>query len=138
MRLDSEFIQLPLRCDAARMREEVSAFAEGDWRPHPEGHPGNSALPLIAHGGNPSDDAVAGEMLPTPHLERAPYLRQVLASLGAVIGRSRLMRLDGNAEATMHVDTNYYWADRVRVHIPIVTDPAIEFICADRSLHMAP
>lgn len=138
MKLETEFIRLPLEFDVARLREEAEAFGEGEWRPHPQGHPGNSALPLISRGGDPLDDAVAGEMLPTPHLERSPYLRQVLASLGAVIGRSRLMRLDGRAEATMHVDTNYYWADRVRVHIPIVTDPAIEFICDEHSLHMAP
>lgn len=138
MRLDTEFIRLPLAIDAERLRAEVAGFAEDDWRPHPQGHPGNSALPLIARGGDPADDGVAGEMLPTPHLGRTPYMRQVLAALGATIGRSRLMRLDGNAEATMHVDTNYYWADRVRVHIPIVTDPAIEFICDERSLHMAP
>ena len=138
MRLETEFIRLPLEVDAERLRAEVETFAEADWRPHPQGHPGNSALPLIARGGDPADDGVAGAMLPTPHLERTPYVRQVLEALGAVIGRSRLMRLDGNAEATMHVDTNYYWADRVRVHIPIVTDPAIEFICGERSLHMAP
>lgn len=138
MRLDTEFIRLPLTVDAERLRTEVEAIPEDAWRPHPQGHPGNAALPLIARGGDPGDDGVAGEMLPTPHLERTPYMRQVLAALGATIGRSRLMRLDGKAEATMHVDTNYYWADRVRVHIPIVTDPAIEFICDERSLHMAP
>jgi len=138
MRLDTEFIRLPLAVDAERLRAEVEAIPEDAWRPHPQGHPGNSALPLIARGGDPDDDGVAGTMLPTPHLGRTPYMRQVLTALGATIGRSRLMRLDGNAEATMHVDTNYYWADRVRVHIPIVTDPAIEFLCAERSLHMAP
>ena len=138
MRLDTEFIRLPLTVDAERLRAEAEAFEEGEWRPHPQGHPGNSALPLIARGGDPADDGVAGAMLPTPHLVRTPYMRQVLTALGATIGRSRLMRLDGNAEATMHVDTNYYWADRVRVHVPIVTDPAIEFLCAERSLHMAP
>ena len=137
MKLDTEFIKLPLAFDVERMRAEVEAVPESDWRPHPQGHPGNSALPLIALGGNPFDDGVAGEMLPTPHLERCPYLQQVLASFETVFGRSRLMRLEGKSEATMHVDTNYYWADRVRVHVPILTSPVIEFICNDRSLHMA-
>jgi uncharacterized protein (TIGR03032 family) len=75
-------------------------------------------------------------MAPTPHLERCEYLRQVLASFKTVLGRTRLMRLDGEAEATLHVDTNYYWFERVRVHVPITTSPAIEFICDERSLHM--
>ena len=87
------------------MRAEVEAIPESDWRPHPQGNPGNSALPLISLGGNPLDDGVAGTMLPTPHLEKCEYLRQVLASFETVFGRSRLMRLEGKSEATLHVDT---------------------------------
>ncbi len=61
----------------------------------------------------------------------------MLASFETVFGRSRLMRLEGKSEATLHVDTNYYWADRVRIHVPILTSPVIEFICNEKSLHMA-
>ena len=136
MKLDTEFIKLPLTFDVERMRAEVEAIPESDWRPHPQGHPGNSALPLIALDGDPTNDGVAGTMLPTPHLERCEYLRQVLASFRTVFGRSRLMRLEGKSEATLHVDTNYYWADRVRVHLPITTSPVIEFICNGKSVHM--
>ena len=75
-------------------------------------------------------------MLPTPQLARCEYLQQVLASFETVIGRSRLMRLAGNSEATLHSDTNYYWADRVRIHVPVRTDPAIEFVCNGKSMHM--
>jgi hypothetical protein len=137
VKLDTEFIKLPLSFDVERMRAEVEAIPESDWRPHPQGHAGNSALPLIALGGDPMNDGVAGEMLPTPHLEKCEYLCQVLASFETVFGRSRLMRLEGKSEATLHVDTNYYWADRVRVHVPILTSPVIEFICNEKSLHMA-
>jgi hypothetical protein len=76
-------------------------------------------------------------MRPTPLLERCPYVRQVLAALGAVLGRTRLMRIAGQGEATAHVDTNYYWMQRVRVHVPIITFPEVEFVCGGRSLHMA-
>jgi uncharacterized protein (TIGR03032 family) len=137
LQLDRPFIRLSLRFDAARLAEEIARFAESDWRPHPEGHPGNSALPLVSVGGDPDDDGVKGVMRPTAHLERAPYLRQVLAALRAPIGRTRLMRLDGHAEATPHVDTNYYWMRRARVHVPIVTDPAVRFLCGDEAVHMA-
>ncbi|HKI02395.1 MAG TPA: TIGR03032 family protein [Thermoanaerobaculia bacterium] len=137
MRLDTELVKLPLLFDAGRLAAEVAAFGEEDWRPHPQGHPGNSALPLIAAGGDPADDATKGPMRPTPHLARCPYLRQVLASFGAVLGRTRLMRLDGNAEATPHADTNYYWMQRVRIHVPVVTQPEVRFLCGDRAVHMA-
>lgn len=137
MRLDTEFVKLPLLFDAARLAEEVEALPETGWRPHPQGHPGNSALPLLAAGGDPGNDATKGPMRPTPHLARCPYLRQVLAAFGAVLGRTRLMRLDGNAEATPHSDTNYYWMQRVRIHVPVVTSPEVRFLCGDRAVHMA-
>ncbi len=136
MKLDTEFIQLPLRFEAALLAEEVAAIPEEDWRPHPQGHPGNSALPLIASGGDPGNDATKGPMRPTPHLARLPYLRQALAAFGTVFGRTRLMRLDGNAEATPHTDTNYYWLRRVRLHLPLVTRPEVEFLCGERRVHM--
>jgi uncharacterized protein (TIGR03032 family) len=137
MKLETEFCKLPLQFDADRLSVEVAQFSETDWRAHPEGHRGNSALPLIAVEGNPANDSVKGVMRPTPHLDRCPYLRQVLASLETVLGRTRLMRIDAGGEATSHVDTNYYWMQRVRVHIPIVTFPEVQFLCGDRSVHMA-
>jgi uncharacterized protein (TIGR03032 family) len=137
MQLDTEFIKLPLRFDAERLAASVAEVPESIWRPHPQGHPGNSALPLIAAGGDPANDDTRGAMLPTPVLALLPYVRQLLAELRAPIGRTRLMRLDGNAEATAHADINYYWMERLRVHLPIVTTPEVEFICGERSVHMA-
>ena len=138
MRLDTPFVRLPLRVDAERLAAEVARFAESDWRPHPQGHKGNDALPLVARLGNPLDDGVSGPMLPTPQLARAPYLRQILTGLGSVIGRTRLMRIVGNGEATLHADTNYYWMQRVRVHIPVKTYPEVRFLCGGVELNMKP
>jgi len=135
-RLHQEFYQLPLRFDAERLASEVLQFTESEWRAHPQGHAGNTALPLITVGGGMNDE-VKGPMRPTPFLERCPYIQQVLASLGTVIGRSRLMRIAGQHDATPHVDTNYYWMHHVRVHIPAVTNPAVRFLCLEKSVHMA-
>lgn len=60
MRLESEFTQLPLQVDAARLADEVAAVPEEAWRPHPQGEPGNTALALVAVGGDPTDDATKG------------------------------------------------------------------------------
>ena len=75
-------------------------------------------------------------MRATAHLERCPYLQQVLYSIGATWGRTRLMRLSGQAEVTPHVDVNYYWRERVRVHVPIVTQPTVRFTCGDAKINM--
>lgn len=137
MKLQYPFIQLPLTFDAGVLAAEIDALGESVWRPHPQGFPGNSALPLIATDGDPGNDDVRGRMRPTPHLEKLPYLREVLGSLQAVFGRSRLMRLSGQAEVTPHVDVDYYWRDHMRVHVPIVTQPEVSFHCGGQRIHMA-
>ena len=138
MKLASEFIRLPLRFDAPRLADEVRQFGEDAWRPHPQGYPGNTALPLIAAHGDPANDQTKGPMRATRYLDACPYIRQVLGSFNSVIGRTRLMRIDGNGEATAHVDTNYYWLQRVRIHVPIITDPGVQFLCGRKSMYMPP
>lgn len=138
MKLPVPFIQLPLRFDAAALAAEIARFDEPMWRPHPDGMPGNAALPLVAVDGDPArGDSVEGPMRPTPALLQSPYLLQVLGSLDAVIGRTRLMRLSGRAEVRSHIDTDYYWHDRVRVHVPIVTQPSVRFTAGGAHVHMA-
>jgi len=137
VRLQFPFIQLPLRFDAKALAAELATLDEAEWRPHPQGFPGNSALPLIAVDGDPDNDGLVGPMRPTPLLARFPYLNQVLASLGAVLGRTRLMRLSGQSEVTPHIDQAYYWAERMRVHVPIVTQPGVRFFCGDAVINMA-
>ena len=138
MRLPVPFIQLPLLFDADRLAAEINALDERLWQPHPSGLPGNTALPLVAAEGDPSrGDALVGAMRPTPALEQCDYLLQVLGSFDAVLGRVRLMRLDGGAEVAPHVDTNHYWNERVRIHVPVTTHPSVEFHCGDAMVHMA-
>ncbi|MEO8505816.1 MAG: TIGR03032 family protein [Acidobacteriota bacterium] len=138
LKLATEFVRLPIHFDAERLAAEVLALPESEWRPHPQGYPGNSALSLVSALGDPNNDATSGPMLPTRHLEHCPYVRQVLAAFNTPIGRTRLMRLDGNAEATAHADSNYYWLERVRIHVPVVTTPRVDFLCGSRKVNMAP
>ena len=137
MKLPVPFIQLPLRFDSNALAAEVEAVGEDAWRDHPQKFPGNSMLPLLAAGGDPGNESFIGEMAPTPALLQCPYLLQTIGSLGAVAGRTRLMRLAGQAEVTPHVDQGYYWTDRVRVHVPIITQPTVRFECGGKTIHMA-
>lgn len=136
MRLDQAFVCLPITFDAMRLATEVEALPESAWRPHPQGYPGNTALALVAAWGDPMNDQTRGPMLPTPFLAQLPYTRQVMAALGCSIGRSRLMRIDGNGEASLHVDSNYYWATHVRIHVPVITTSEVEFICRNTRVNM--
>ncbi|HEX5488139.1 MAG TPA: sulfotransferase [Rhodanobacteraceae bacterium] len=136
MRLPVPFLQLPVRFDAGRLRAEMLALGDEAWREHPSKYPGNYSLPLIAVDGDSDSDEVAGPMLPTPYLTCCPYLMRVLERLGAVWGRTRLMKLAGGAEVTPHVDINYYWREHIRVHVPIQTTPGVRFVCGDAEVNM--
>ena len=138
MKLPVSFIQLPLQFDAQMLAREVLEYGPEHWREHPEKYPGNLWLPLIAVDGDPDNEAFAGPMRPTPYLQRSPYLTRVLARLGAVWGRTRLMKLIGHAEVNPHFDINYYWRTRMRVHVPVVTRPSVRFRCGDDEVNMAP
>ena len=136
MRLDTPFIRLPLHFDAQRLALEINQLPETAWKPHPQGYAGNSAVPLIAANGDPGNDQTRGAMRPTPHLDALPYVRQVMAALQVPVGRTRLMRIDGNGEATQHVDSNYYWQTHVRIHVPVLTTPNVAFLCGPMRVHM--
>jgi hypothetical protein len=136
MKLQTRFIQLPVCFDAALLKAEIAELPDSAWLPHPQGFPGNDFLPLVSAGGDPLDDSFSGAMQPTRYLEACPYLVDVIASLGVSIGRTRLMRLTGHAEVTPHVDVHYYWRDRMRIHVPIVTQPTVRFICGDQDVNM--
>lgn len=136
MRLATEFVRLPCRFDVEKLRQEVLAFDRSEWLPHVQGYAGNTAIPLISLNGEMNND-FNGPMKETDKLKRAPYMRQVLASFDEVFGRSRLMGLHGKCSVPEHRDVNYHWYSRVRIHIPVFTNPDVLFHCGDTHVHMA-
>lgn len=136
MRLSRPFFQLPVLFETERLQAEIAALPAEAWAPHPDRLPGNSAARLISADGGETD-AVHGQMLPTQWLASMPYLRQVLAGFGVVWSRSRLMRLAPGASVPEHADINYHWHTRVRVHVPIYTQPEVRFHCDGQGVHMA-
>ncbi len=135
MRLPTEFVRLPLKFDVERLSQEVLAFEESEWLPHPHGFEGNSSVPLISLNGEMNDN-FNGPMKVTERLDRSPYLQQVLASFDEVFGRSRLMGLAAGCAVPEHRDINYHWYNRVRIHVPVITNPDVLFYCGDTHVHM--
>jgi len=137
MRLDRPFLKLPVRFDAETLEAEVRSLPPSAWVPHATGFPGNEAVRLVTVGGQPTD-AFEGPMRPTPNLTACPYIQQVMAELGGVWGRSRLMGLGAGAEVPEHVDSHYHWRTHLRIHVPVITNPKVEFTCGGETIHMAP
>ena len=137
MHFEQPFIKLPIRFSPEALATEVRALPPSAWVPHPTGFPGNEAVRLVTPGGRPTD-LFAGPMAPTENLARCGYIMQVMAELGGVWGRRRLMGLGAGGEVPEHVDAHYHWRTHVRIHVPIITTPKVEFTCGGETVHMAP
>jgi hypothetical protein len=135
MRLSKPLLQLPIRFDAEKLAADVSALPPSAWIPHPTGFAGNDAVPLVSPGGALTD-GFEGPMGPTERLKRCPYIMALMAELGDVWGRSRLMRLAPGAAVPVHIDVHYYWRTHLRIHIPVVTNPGVLFTCNGETVHM--
>jgi hypothetical protein len=135
MKLTQPFVKLPLRFSAERLAAEVRALPPSAWMPHPQGFVGNEAVPLVSPNGEMTN-AFDGPMAPTEPLMACPYIMEIMREIGAVWGRSRLMGLAAGADVPAHVDVGYYWRTHIRVHIPVITNPAVEFTCGDQTVHM--
>lgn len=136
LHLDRPLLRLPRRYCAERLAAEIAALPSSAWMPHPGRLAGNDAVPLITPGGTMTN-GFAGPMAPTEHLRDCPYILQIMADLGGVWGRSRLMGLMPGSDVPEHVDVGYYWRTHLRVHIPIVTTPDVRFLCGGETVHMA-
>lgn len=132
MRISRPLLKLPIEFDSETLREEVAALPAEAWLAHPQNFDGNDGVLLVSPGGQDVNGA-AGPMAPTRFLAQLPYVRTIMSALDSCWGRSRLMGLATGAEVPLHVDTHYYWRTHLRIHIPVVTNPAVRFHVRDES-----
>ncbi|MBL8309018.1 MAG: aspartyl/asparaginyl beta-hydroxylase domain-containing protein [Burkholderiales bacterium] len=138
--------RLPIRFDVAKLRADLALVDGTDWRPHfhKEDFSGEwSGLALrslsgrvddlFAHPGDPDD------YRPTPLLEQCPSLQQVIAELGLQWRGVRLLSLGAGSRILPHRDRGLaYRFGELRLHIPILTGDAVEFVVAGERVVMAP
>jgi len=140
--LASEFYELPIRVNASLLLEEASALQqEEEWESAAAANEEQGVVSKhfrLVHSEQPDLSgpfAAVGE-----RLQRSPYTRSVLASLGGVVGNTAYMKVDPGGEVAAHFDTSPYWDARVRVHIPVQTNPNVTFSCGQlgemHQLHM--
>ncbi|WP_224249883.1 aspartyl/asparaginyl beta-hydroxylase domain-containing protein [Hyalangium gracile] len=128
-------LRLPLRFDTARLREDLDRLAPEDWVPHfNKGYYQGewSGVALRAVGGKANalyPDPTAGDAFAdTPMLDRCPAVREALSVFGCPLLSARLLKLAAGARIKEHRDYNLGYEDgEVRLHIPITTNPKVEF-----------
>jgi hypothetical protein len=135
--------KLSLPVDAERLLEDLRRLESG-WQDHFAGYvyEGNwKILPLMAAGGAEGDAVTTwgNDFEPTPYLDASPYFQELLAQFECPLLRVRLHRLEPGARIKIHADSIYdEHPEFARIHIPIVTNPDVEFILAEERLMLEP
>ena len=135
MRIGRPLLKLPVRFCGDTLAREISVLPAHAWMPHPQKFDGNIAVPLVSPGGGQVHQSF-GPMAPTEWLRRCPYILEIMEVLDATWGRSRLMGLEAGAVVPEHVDIHYYWRTHLRIHIPVITNPQVDFTAAGETIHM--
>jgi hypothetical protein len=130
-------VRLSLQFDPARLLADLEQLRGVEWIDHfvTQNYDGNwSAIPLRAQTGvthpilmvysNPA----ATVFEDTPFLERMPYVRRVLAEFACPLQCVRLMRLAPGSLIKEHRDDDLAVEfGTARLHIPIATNPDVDF-----------
>lgn len=134
-------LRLPLRFDAAALHQDVQKMRHEAWIAHynDRAHEGDwRCIPLRSAAGQ-SDNILASadaNFLDTPLLEGAPHLRAALAQFDCEMIAVRLMSLAAGARILPHRDAGGGFEDGVaRLHIPVQTDPRVQFEIDGESVH---
>lgn len=140
-------VRLPLTFDSERLRADLDAV-DRDWIDHlvKQNYEGNwSVLPLRHTAGATHpvmmiySDPTATEFVDGPLLAATPYFREVLAAFECPLTVVRLMRLTPGSVIKPHYDHDLAAEHGVaRIHIPITTNPDVEFLLNGTPVKMAP
>jgi hypothetical protein len=138
-------IKLPLHIDPPRLQADLAQISPDEFVPHfnTSYYEGDwSAVALRSTSGGASQiypDPTKVEFLDTPVLDRCPYFRDVLGTFACTLLSARLLRLRAGSKIREHRDLNLGYEDgEVRVHIPILTNPDVDFIVDGQRLDLQP
>jgi mannose-6-phosphate isomerase-like protein (cupin superfamily) len=134
--------RLPLVFDAASLDPEVRRLPATWWQAHlgPYHDGGWEAIALLSPGGDfRAQTSRGGAFAPTEALTRSPSLQAVIDAIPGEKNRVRLMRLRPGAEIFRHSDPLSELDPKlVRLHVPVITNDAVDFRVDDRRIDMRP
>lgn len=140
--------RLPFSFDASGLRDDLDRIGGGDWVDHfvKQNYEGDwTVLPLRFTAGatHPIMQAYSSPSATAfedgPLLDRTPCFREVLARFECPLQAVRLMRLAPGSAIKEHRDHDLAaeWG-AARIHIPIVTNPQVEFLVNRTHVAMEP
>lgn len=129
--------KFPVQFDPARLKADLDKVLPEEWISHYRGdhYEGRWAVsPLRSVGGHPAIiySTPAGSnpnfYQDTPILQRCDYFQEVIQWFQCQVNGARLMALDAGARILEHTDDMVAGElEELRIHIPVQTNPAVEF-----------
>lgn len=137
-------IQFPLEFDIKRLQQDLQTALSTEWIKHfnQADYDGDwSVMALLSADGKEQTVTAMPEgnepLSITPTLQKCPYFQEILDSLLFEKTSVRLMRLAAGAVIKPHRDYCLGYEDGVfRMHIPIITNPDVEFVVAGKRVIM--
>lgn len=130
-------LKMPFQFSPEKLAADLSILEKIEWTKHfvKQNYEGDwSAIPLRSPAGETHpirmiySDPSAKEFVDTIYLKQCPYFQEVLRAFDCEIGVVRLMKLAAGSRIKEHSDYDLCYEDgTVRFHIPVVTNPEIEF-----------
>ena len=132
-----DIIKLPFQFDPAKLKDELNkinddewiahfntSYYEGDWSGVPLRGQKGATHPIQQLYPNPA----AKEFEDTELMSRCPYYKEVLDNFKCPTTSVRLLKLKSGAVIKEHTDHALGFEDgEARIHVPIVTNPEMEF-----------
>lgn len=141
-------VRLPLAFDPECLSSELASLTDVAWTPHfvQQNYAGDwSAIALRSVAGETHPirliyaDPAAKSFVDTPVLDVAPYYREVLAQFKCPLRSVRLMRLTAGSIIKEHSDVDLAAeAGFTRIHVPVTTNPDVDFRLNGISVLMQP
>ena len=137
-------LKFPMTFNTDRLKADLASALGHDWIAHynTAAYSGDwNSIALMSSGGkavNIQAFPIANvPVVETEVMNECTYFREVLESFGFAKTSVRLLRLHAGAEIKPHKDYCLGYEDGVfRIHIPIVTNPDVEFIVAGQRVIM--
>ena len=141
-------VRLPFAFNADRLCADLDRVLDGEWVDHmvKQNYDGDwDVLPLRFAAGATHPvmqiyaDPTATEFEDGPALHRTPYFREILAQFECPLQSVRLMRLTPGSVIKEHSDHDLaVECGAARIHIPITTNPQVDFLLNRHRIVMEP
>jgi quercetin dioxygenase-like cupin family protein len=138
--------KLPLSFDPQALQEDLARLEHAGWIDHfvEQNYEGSwTVIPLRGARGavHPImmiySDPGCTDFANTPYLDACPYLQEALANFQCPVNAVRLMRLTPGSVIKDHSDYDLSIEDgSARLHVPITTNPQVEFRLNGRRIIM--